>query len=148
MSSPLHIAHLLYDFINLQNILVFYLGLYVPMHTVPPLTPSCTQFIKVGSNPEDLQQDIINATSKIDLNSMKQTLELLPGWQPSMGDPTFGFEHPWWVANILDYHLKASQFFISNSFVRAETVTLGLGKDEYRPCKVKGSPCSEDTGGH
>ena len=121
MSSPLHIAHLPYDFINLQNVLVFYLGLYASMHTIPPLTPSCAQFIKVSSSPKDLQQDIINTTSEIDLNSMKQTPELLLGWQPSMGDPTFGFEHPWWMANIPDYHLKASQFFISNSFVRVET---------------------------
>ena len=27
-------------------------------------------------------------------------------------------------------------------------VILGLGKDEYRPYKVKGSACSEDTGGY
>ena len=121
MSFPLHIAHLLYDFINLQNILAFYLGLYVPMHTVPPPTPSCIQFIKVGSSPEDLQQDIINTTSEIDLNGMKQTPELLPGWQPNMSDPTFGFKHPWWVADIPDYHLKVSQFFISDSFAMAET---------------------------
>ena len=121
MSSPLHIAQLPYDFINLQNVLAFYLGLYAPMHTIPPPTPSCAQFIKVGSSLEDLQQDIINTTSKIDLNGMKQIPELLPGWQPSVGDPTFGFKHPWWVADIPDYHLKASQFFISNFFARVET---------------------------
>ena len=91
------------------------------MHTIPPLTPSCVQFIKVGSSPKDLQQNIINAISEIDLNSMKQTSELLPGWQPSMSNPTFGFEHPWWVTNIPNYHLKVSQFFISDSFAMAET---------------------------
>ena len=26
-------------------------------------------------------------------------------------------------------------------------VTLGLGKDERRPCRVKDSSCNEDTGG-
>ena len=27
-----------------------------------------------------------------------------------------------------------------------KTVMLGLGKDEHRPCRVKGSSCNEGTG--
>ena len=55
------------------------------------------------------------------------------------------------MINMLKFHCKAmTLFYWKSNAVGIQTissVTLNLGKGEYRPCKVKGSSCSKDTGG-
>jgi hypothetical protein len=56
---------------------------------------------------------------EMNLDGIARTSELLPDWRPSAGRPTFGFELPWWVADMPNYHSHASQFFVGESFERA-----------------------------
>ena len=45
------------------------------------------------------------------------------------------------------HHLNMDKVAVSHSALGAIIVTLDPDKDEYRPCRVKGSSCNKDTGG-
>ena len=49
---------------------------------------------------------------------------------------------------MIDTELEVTWYCMSQMIsVKMTSVTLGLGKDEHRPCRIKGSSCNESTGG-
>ena len=105
----------------LQQTYSFFLTLYAPVHTVPPPAPTCCKCIALGGKAEDLKEVIVRSSQGMILDGMAQIPELLPNWKLRTGGPTFGFQDPWWVADIPNYYKGESEFVLAIKLDEAES---------------------------